>query len=237
MTRVRLPGVGVVFVLLAAVCFADDKPPQRTPKEALQAVQVLVGSWRGTGLPEGTRAEKQKGLWEETIRWQWQFKDQDVFLKATFDKGKYFAAAELRYLPEKDAYQLTATTPAKEQVVYEGRLKDKRLTLERTDDKTKEEQRLVLTLLHDNRYLYKYEVKAAEKPTFKAIYQVGATNDALPFAESDHSKDCIVSGGRGTMPVTYLGQTYYVCCGGCKDAFNADPAKYVKEFEERNKTK
>ena len=33
----------------------------------------------------------------------------------------------------------------------------------------------------------------------------------------------------------YMGKTYYVCCGGCKDAFNDDPAKYVKEFEERKK--
>ncbi len=235
MTRIRLPGVGVLLVLLAAVSFAADPPPQRTPKEALQAVQLLVGSWRGTGLPEGTREEKQKGLWEETIHWEWQFKDKDVFLKATIEKGKYFTAAELRYLPEKDTYQLTATTPKKDKVVFEGPLKEKRLTLERTDDKTKEEQRLIITLLHDNRFLYKYEVKAAEKPTFKAIYQVGATNDAIPFASTDHSKDCVVSGGRGSIAVTYMGKTYYVCCSGCKDAFNEDPAKYVKEFEERKK--
>ena len=38
-----------------------------------------------------------------------------------WDKGKYYTAAELRYLPEKDAYQLTATTAAKEKVVYEGK--------------------------------------------------------------------------------------------------------------------
>ena len=32
--------------------------------------------------------------------------------------------------------------------------------------------------------------------------------------------------------MTYMGKTYYVCCSGCKDAFNEDPAKYVKEFED-----
>jgi YHS domain-containing protein len=229
MTRFRLPGVCVLLVLLGAA----DQPEKRAPKEALQALQILIGSWRGSGLPEGTREEKQKGLWEETIRWEWQFKEKDVFLKATFDKGKYFAAAELRYLPEKDTYQLTATTPAKEKLIFEGPFKDKRLTLERTDDKSKENQRLVVSLLHDNRYLYKYEVKPAEKPAFKALYQVGATKEGVPFATADYSTECIVSGGKGTMPVTYLGKTYYVCCGGCKDAFNDDPAKYVKEFEER----
>jgi hypothetical protein len=237
MTRVRLAGVAVLFVLLAAVGFADDKPAQRTPKEALQAVQGLIGSWTGSGLPEGTREEKQKGLWEETIRWEWQFKDKDTFLKATFEKGKYFATTELRYLPEKDAYQLTATTPAKDTLVYEGQLKDKKLTLERTDDKSKEEQRLTINLLHDNYYRYTYEVKPSEKPAYKMLYQVGAKSNDVPFTEVDHSKDCVVSGGLGKIPVMYMGKTYYVCCGGCKDAFNAEPAKYVKEFEERLKKK
>ena len=225
----------VLLVLLFAVVRAEDKPGKRTEKEALKAVQVLIGSWHGTGLPEGTREEKQKGLWEETINWEWHFKDKDVFLKATIDKGKYFTAAELRYLPEKDTYQLTATTPAKEKVVYEGQLKDKRLTLERTDDKTRERQRLVINLLHDNYYRTIYEVKPAQKPAFRTLYQVGTKNEAIPFAEADHSKDCIVSGGRGSIAVMYMGKTYYVCCGGCKDAFNEDPAKYVKELEERKK--
>ena len=41
------------------------------------------------------------------------------------------------------------------------------------------------------------------------------------------------SGGRGTIPVTYKGQTYYVCCTGCRDAFKEDPEKYLKEYAER----
>src|SRR5262245_21359214 len=125
MIRALLPGVCVLALTTGAV-FADDKPMEkRAPKEALQALQVLIGSWTGSGIPEGTREEKQKGLWEESIKWEWQFKDKDVFLKATFDKGKHFAAAELRYLPDKGVYQLTVTTPAKEKIVFEGKLKDK----------------------------------------------------------------------------------------------------------------
>src|ERR1700739_4473876 len=117
MTRVRLPVLGVLLaLLLVTVGFADDKP-QRPPKEALQALQLLVGSWRGTGFPDGTREEKQKGFWEETIRWEWQFKDKDVWLKGTIDKGKYYTAAELRYLPDSDTYRLTATTVGKDKIV------------------------------------------------------------------------------------------------------------------------
>lgn len=28
---------------------------------------------------------------------------------------------------------------------------------------------------------------------------------------------------------SYKGKTYYFCCGGCKPAFDKNPAKYVKE--------
>ena len=100
---------------------------------------------------------------------------------------------------------MTTPLPAKEKVVFVGPFKDKRLTLERTDDKTKEDQRLVVSLLHDNRYLYKYEAKPAEKPTYKAVYQVGATKEGVPFATTDFVNECVVSGGKGTMPVTYMG--------------------------------
>ena len=197
MTRVRLASVAVLFVLVAARQLRRRQAGKAHAERGATSRAGLIGSWTGTGLPEGTREEKQKGLWEETIRWEWQFKDKDVFLKATIEKGKYFTAAELRYLPEKDAYQLTATTPAKDKLVYEGQLKDKRLTLERTDDKTKEQQRLTINLLHDNYYRTIYEVKAAEKPSFKTVYQVGVKSNELPFPQVDHSKDCIVSGGQG----------------------------------------
>ena len=46
-----------------------------------------------------------------------------------------------------------------------------------------------------------------------------------------------VSGGIGTIPVTYMGKTYYVCCTGCRDAFRDEPEKYIKEFEARKKKK
>ena len=33
------------------------------------------------------------------------------------------------------------------------------------------------------------------------------------------------------VPLTYKGETFYVCCSGCRDAFNENPEKYVKEFK------
>src|SRR5258708_451750 len=116
-------GLALAFVV-AAVVSADEKPAKQTPKEALRDLNDLIGSWRATGTPEGTREEKQRGFWTETQSWSWQFKAEDAWLNVTFDKGKYFAKGELRYVPEKDLYRLLLTTNAKESLTFEGKLKD-----------------------------------------------------------------------------------------------------------------
>jgi hypothetical protein len=227
----RMVGLVVVFGLASG---ADAAPAKKTPKKALQAFQDLIGSWRGTGKPYGTREEEMKGFWQETINWQWQFKKKDVWLLATFEKGKYFTKAELRYLPARDVYEMKATNAAKETLTFEGKLKKKVLTLARTDAKAKQDQRLVLTLLHFNRYLYHYETKPTDHETFKRIYLVGARKLGVPFASDDDGRpECVVSGGLGTMPVMHKGKTYYVCCTGCRDAFNDEPEKYIKDYEAR----
>ena len=105
--------------------------------------------------------------------------------------------------------------------------------MERTDDKSGETQRLVVSLLHSNRYLYRYDVKPADHTTFTQVYQVGATKEGASFASVDDGPECVVSGGHGTMSTTYKGKTYYFCCTGCRDAFADNPEKYVKEYEAR----
>jgi hypothetical protein len=226
-----------LFVLGALPLAAEEVPAKKTPKKALQAFNDLIGSWRGTGEPNGTRAEKQRNFWVEKIAWEWRFQKDDVFLRAAIGKGKYFTNAELRYLPDKDRYQLTTTTTGKETLVFEGALDKKRLILERRDDKKNETQRLVVNVLHFNRYLYSYETKAADRAAFTKVYSVGATKEGVDFAGGDDAPECVVSGGLGTMPVSYKGQTYYVCCSGCRDAFNDEPEKYIKEYEARKKAK
>src|ERR1700722_13993197 len=101
-----LPVAGLLLVGLSAAPTADA-PPKRNSREALQGFNELIGSWRATGLPEGSRADKQKGAWSETVQWQWQFQKEDSSLKVTFEKGKYWLDGQLRYLPETDRYKLT----------------------------------------------------------------------------------------------------------------------------------
>ncbi len=223
----------LVVVLLSTANASADAPARRTPKEALKGFNHFIGSWRATGTPEGTREEKQRGFWTESMRWQWQFKGDDAWLAVRIEKGKYFNRGELRYLPDKDLYRLVLTTPAGEKRSFVGPLKDRQLLLDREGGPQTEAQRLVVTLLHDNRFLYRYEIKPAGRALFARVYQVGATKEGVPFAQDQTGPECVVSGGLGTIRVTYKGQTYYVCCTGCRDAFKADPEKYLKEYEDR----
>lgn len=231
--------VRIAFLLLPALAAAApaEAPAKRTAKEALRPFNDLIGSWRGTGEPYGSRAEKQKGFWEEKIAWQWQFKGGDAWLLADIEKGRHFTRAELRYLPARDRYEMKLTTPAKEVLTFAGPLKEKQLTLERRDAGKGEDQRLVVSLLHANRYLLRYDVKAAGQTAFAPRFRVGATKEGVAFAGGDGGPECIVSGGKGTIRVSYKGKTYYVCCTGCRDEFNAEPEKYVKEYEAKKKAK
>ena len=199
-------------------------------KGSLQPFQSLVGSWKATGHPEGTLDERNKGMWVETIAWEWQFKGQKAWLAATFTKGKHFTAGKLEPSAETPGnFTLTLTTLDKKDSPSPARTRTASSPRSRTDDATKELQRIVISVLHDNRYLYRYETKAAE--AFRPVNAtfVGATKEGEPFANVPVYPECIVTGGRASSKVTYKGVDYYVCCSGCKTAFNEDPEKYIKE--------
>jgi YHS domain-containing protein len=228
----RLAGILALSSFVGVGALAADKTPAKPAKEALQACNLLVGTWRGTGQPEGTLKEKQRGFWSESLTWEWQFKGEEAWLKLAIDKGKYYTGGELRYLADKEQYQLTMTNADKESVVFSGKLDDQKLVLEREDKKKKESQRVVITLLRANRFLYRYEVKSEKTSDFSKKYEVGATKEGVPFAgAADSTPECIVSGGQGTIKVAYKGVTYYVCCSGCRDEFKEDPEKYIKASE------
>jgi YHS domain-containing protein len=167
------------------------------------------------------------------LNWRWQFKGDDAWITVSFAKSKNFLKGELRCLKEKDAYQFRLHTPAKKTLTFTGRLKDRRLTLDRTDPDRKEDQRLVFSLLHSNRFLYYYQVKPQGRGLFARVYQVGATKQGVAFATGEDQPECVVSGGQGTIKVMHKGKTYYVCCSGCKTEFDAHPDKYIKEYEQK----
>jgi hypothetical protein len=228
----------VVFVLFHTWPAVAGPPKAKAPREALKPFNALVGSWKGTGTPEGPPEDRQKGHWVETVTWEWQFKGDDAWLTVVFDKGKHFTSGELRYRPTEDAFDLVLTTVGKEKFTYSGELKGKQLTLERPLAGAKTIERLTYSLLHDNRMTYRIETRREGGTALARKYLVGLTKEGEPFASVGRSdRECIVSGGLGTISVTHEGKTYYVCCSGCRDEFKADPIRYVREWEAKRAKK
>jgi len=99
-----------------------------------------------------------------------------------------------------------------------------------------EVRQVTVTMLNEKRTLILFEKKLATASSFNRVAEVGYTREGTRLATSDASgPECIVTGGTGTMEVKYKGQTYYVCCTGCKQAFEDDPEGVIAEAAERRK--
>jgi hypothetical protein len=226
-----------VFLLLVPVTLPAPAADQETPsaRAALQALNDFIGDWKGSGAPEKPRPEPRE-TWQESLNWCWRFKGDDAWLALTVKNGRHFKGGELRYLPEKRRYQLTAVDLKNNKLQFEGELQKGYLTLDRTDPATKDVQRLTLNSAGAGvRFVYRLAHKPAGRTLFVKDYQVACSKEGESLAQREKKNECVVTGGLGTMTVSYKGVTYYVCCSGCRDAFNENPEKYVKEFEARKR--
>jgi hypothetical protein len=220
--------------LLAILGVAPVDDPV-SAKAALETFNEFVGEWKGSGAPDKLRADP-KEAWSETGQWSWRFKGNDPALVLTIEGGKLIQGGELHYLPDSKRFQFIETAKAGEKRKYEGELKNGYLTLDSLDKKSGETRRLTMNSAGDGlRFIYKSAHKPEGRTLFVRDYQVAFTKKGETFAASEKKPECVVTGGLGTSTVVYKGTTYYLCCSGCRDAFNENPEKYIKEAEERKK--
>jgi hypothetical protein len=235
MKRFLSLGVLLGLNLLAIPVLGAPTKEQAATKEALQALNDYIGEWKGSGAPSGARPGSNAG-WTENLGWSWRFKGDDAWITLDIKDGKILKSGELRYLPEKKHYQLKAVDKSDNKLVFEGELKDGYLTLDREDEKTKDIQRLTMNLAAEGvRFIYRYSHKPDGKTLFVKDYQVAATKEGESLGTTAKKNECVVSGGLGTIAVNFKGETFYVCCTGCRDAFNENPEKYVAEFKAKKK--
>ena len=94
--------------------------------------------------------------------------------------------------------------------------------------------------LDNNQYLMDLARRPASGKQFGPLDVVRQQRLGTSFAVSDSDNPgpkCIISGGLGTMSVTYMGKTYSVCCSGCAAAFNDDPEHWLAKLAAREKSK
>ncbi len=216
---------------------AADDTPADARKAALQELNDYVGAWKGSGGPDKPRPGPKDPTWSEQIVWSWRFKGDDAWLTFEIKDGKYLGGGEVRYLPAKKVYHLAAVDAKKQRVEFDGKLDPKGyLVFDRTDKSTGETQQLTMNLAGDGaRFIYRYATRPKGVTVFTKQYMVAASKEGESLGATAKKNECVITGGLGTIPVTYMGETFYVCCTGCRDAFNEDPAKFVKEYKEKKK--
>ena len=226
---------------------ANTLERRRLVVAAMDGIQVILGSWKGT-------TKKEVGDFKalDTPKWVWDFRTEkgQPALVMKSEKSLYVTEARLTFLPDRQVYQMIAhdkegqtrtlegqfTSPVEE---FEGddRRVHRKFKLELTEvGDAKDAMKLTLNQQDNNRYLLVVERKKGGR--FSQVDTVGTQREDTSFALSDtdyKEKTCVISGGLGTSQVSYNGKSYWVCCSGCKAAFDEEPARWVAEFEAKQK--
>lgn len=220
-------------------------PPEKQlddVKKALKPIQVVLGPWHAI-------IDKSKEY--EDLQWVWDWKTdraQPALAMATKEDGAYFKTMRLTYLVEEEKFQMTVADKEGKQRVLQGTFTeeptdrpgdDKKQTPQRTfklllteTGDAKDRWQIVMNQQENNRYLL--ELARLRGKTFVRFDTVASQREGTSFALDDSDfkeKTCVISQGLGTMQVSHKGKSYWVCCSGCKAAFEEDPEKWIAKFE------
>lgn len=215
---------------------------------AMQPLQILLGKWNGTSRKAQLDAPE----------WVWDFRSNrsQPALKFQSEKNVYIRSGELTYLPDERKYQFSWSTPDGEQRVLKGDFtkavqdvagdgnnkqlqRTYKLTLTEPPSPSSEQWQLAIEQFDNDRYVVEIERRRGAG-AFQRLDTINTLREGTSFALSDSDygdRTCIISQGLGTMTVSYKGQSFYVCCTGCKAAFEEDPPRWIAKWEARQKAK
>ena len=237
LTQKRFPSFLMLLFLTAPICLAAGDAPEggklAAQKLELAKLQSFVGTWKGGGQ---TKRGSNDGAWVEQTDWVWKFSDQSASLTFTSEKAKYVASGSVRPGSKAGEFQLT-TKSAKDgsETEYVGNLaEDGQVVFVADKAPADQPDRISMrTVANGDRLVVMYEKKSTISDRLARMAEVGYTRKGSQFGQTSDPRECIVTGGVGTMAVTHKNQTYYVCCTGCRDMFNENPEKTIAEFVAR----
>lgn len=234
------------------------KPSGKSPTEAardtvgivdaLDPLQILIGSWRGV-----TNKEFGQGKAVDDSNWAWDFltnPEQPALVMKTKD-NPYYKNARVTWVPEKSYFLMTMTTvddgtrrfqgeyavPVKSVVGDDEKMhRTYKLQFNEVEtDNTDELWQLVFNQQENNRFLLELAKKRGSR--FVRMDTVASQRQGTSFALSDEDygdRTCIISAGLGTSQVSYKGKSYWVCCSGCRAAFEEDPERWLAKLAKKD---
>lgn len=212
---------------------------------ALRPLQILLGRWNGTS---------RKAVLDQP-EWVWDLTTdrRQPALVLTSDKGVYIHEGRLTFLTASQEYEFSVKDGEGNRRVYRGAFSKPVQDVPGDDQKPQRTYKLLLTEVvpqdapeqwqlaigqqENNRYIVEVDRKRGSG-RFQRVDTVNTQREGTSFAISDTDygdKTCLISQGLGTISVSYAGKSYWVCCTGCKAAFEEDPKKWVAKWEEMQK--
>ena len=222
--------------------------------EALQPFQVMLGKWRWITNRKFDGSNKSG----EDLEWVWDFRHNrnQPSLTAKCTGHPYFDQIWLTYLPEQGKFRMTTepvegaardfigdwTKDGEPHEESDGKKMQRtyKLQLSQTAPQTGEQWQLVFQQLDNNQYLLTMTRRPQHGEQYGPLDVVRQQRSGTSFAVADSDNPgpkCIISGGLGSMTVTYKGKSYPVCCTGCAAAFNDDPERWLAKLAEKEKSK
>jgi YHS domain-containing protein len=226
----------VMFALIVISCCqmsyvhaADEK--LENEKKALTPLKLFVGDWKGGGSIKGNSIGD---AWVEESTWSYDFKGGHAALVFSCPTGRFFTGGRLE--PEKSgSFKFTGTLPnnkGKEELSGEFN-PDGDLVLTNANPTDGRPARLTMSVVAKGKRLVLMYQKKERKDLYSPIAEVGFTLKGSGFGKNVDAKECCITGGTAKSSVVYKGETYYFCCGGCKDAFDENPEKEIAAYKKR----
>lgn len=225
----------------------------RDQREKLTAFSELIGEWRGVGQP---KRGSNRGAWTEKSEWIWDFSKNAIAIQGTSAKSKLATKIRIEAAKQKTekntassiqkdvkpSFVVEATSADKKVLKFVCRLDKNKLQGETLASDDGLVHRLTLTQLSDKRLLVLIEKRKATQKFYSRVAGVGFTRAGASLASNQPTGPiCVVTGGKGTIALTHKGKTWYVCCSGCRQAFEDDPdgiiADHLAEMKELKKKK
>src|SRR5262245_54881059 len=197
--------LGLMVFLPAALLAAADGQTSAdlaAQKERLAKMQALVGQWRGVGQPQ---RGSTKDSWIAEADWAWSFDKGAAALVASLPKGRYFKSLKLTPGKEAGVFELAAALSDEEvTIVYSGKLDEtQRLVLTTGEPREGLPARISLRFVAENdRLLVLLEKKSPTSDQLTRLAEVGYTRQGSGFGKNLSQRECVVTGGLGTIEVS-----------------------------------
>lgn len=211
--------------------------------ERMQPLQILLGEWRGI-------TRKEQSLVPMGFVWDLTTDATQPALVMASGESPYFRDGRLTWLAREQVFEFRGTNSEGQQRVFRGTFSQaprqvagdaddnpqmtfKLSLVETPADGASGGWKLVFNQQENNRMLVELSRRRGTG-AFRLQDTIGCQRKGTSFALSDSDygeKTCVISQGLGTTAVSFQGKTYWVCCSGCKAAFEEEPAKWIARFE------